>query len=79
MNLYDLLILLEFVLRRRLKIFKNHTTCPVFEEYTLGPNHAKFDIQKIEGATKFLLSEFKSLELEDYVSRCEEILLLCQI
>ena len=79
MNLHDLLILLEFVLKRRLKIFENQTTFLVFEDYSLGPNHAKFDIQKIEEATKFLLSEFKSLELEDYVSRCEEILLLCQI
>ena len=79
MNLHDLLILLEFVLQKRLKILENPTTFLVFEEYSLGPNHAKFDIQKIEGVTKFLLSEFKSLELEDYVSRCEEILLLCQI
>lgn len=79
MNLHDLLNLLEFVLRRRLKIFESQTTFVVFEEYSFGKNHAKFDIQKVEGATKFLLSEFKSLELEDYVTRCEEILLLCQI
>jgi hypothetical protein len=79
MNLHDLLNLLEFVLQRRLKIFESQITFLVFEDYSLGPNHAKFDIQKIEEATKFLLSEFQSLELEDYVSRCEEILLLCQI
>ena len=79
MNLPDLLILLEFVLQRRLKILESHTSFLVFEEYSFGPNHVKFDIRKIGDVTKFLLSEFKSLELENYVTKCEEILLLCQI
>ena len=79
MNLPDLLILLEFVLQRRLKILESHTHFLVFEEYSFGPNHVKFDIRKIGDVTKFLLSEFKSLELENYVTKCEEILLLCQI
>ena len=79
MNLPDLLILLEFVLQRRLKILGSHTNFLVFEDYSFGPNHVKFDIRKIEDVTNFLLSEFKSLELENYVTKCEEILLLCQI
>ena len=79
MNLPDLLILLKFVLLRRLTILENQTDFKVFEVHTFGPNHVKFDIQKIEDVTKFLLSEFKGLGTEDYVTRCEEILLLCQI
>ena len=79
MNLPDLLILLKFVLLRRLTILENQTDFKVFEVHTFGPNHVKFDIQMIEDVTKFLLSEFKALDTEDYVTRCEEILLLCQI
>ena len=79
MNLPDLLILLKFVLLRRLTILENQTDFKVFEVHTFGPNHVKFDIQKIEDVTKFLLSEFKGLGTEDCVTRCEEILLLCQI
>ena len=79
MNLPDLLTLLKFVLLRRLKLLKKDTHFPVFEVYTFGPNHAKFDIQKIEDVTQFLLAEFKNLELEEYVTTSEEILVLCQI
>ena len=79
MNLPDLLILLKFVLLRRLTSFENQTDFKVFEVHSFGPNHVKFDIQKIEEVAKFLLSEFKGLGVEDYVTRCEELLLLCQI
>ena len=80
MNLSDLLSLLEFVLRRRLEILENPDNIGfvVFEVYSLGPDHAKFDIQKIEEVTTFLINEFKSLELEYCAKKCLEILSFCQ-
>ena len=78
MNLLDMVNLLEYILRRRLKILNGDgANVEIFDGYSLGENHAKFDIQRIQDAARLLLKEFQHLEMERESEQCNELIGLC--
>ena len=74
MYIDDIILALRSVQER---IEMRKTNVEIFDGYSLGENHAKFDIQRIQDAARLLLKEFQHLEMKHESERCKELIGLC--